>query len=155
MARKTTMVRKTYTVDQAAEMLHVTPSTVREWIRRRKIRSFKLGDLVRIHEEELLAFIDSEQEKGQRGKVAGFRKSILEIKKNKDATGGEIALQVRNIPESQFPYIRKEVTRLAGDCPADFTHVRPDWIEVSLFCTQDIDEVLKRFLESGWFLEER
>ncbi|RPJ50788.1 MAG: DNA-binding protein [Methanobacteriota archaeon] len=57
------MVDKIYTIEQAAEILLIKPRTMREWIRRGKVRAFKLGDLVRIHEEDLQEFIDSERRK--------------------------------------------------------------------------------------------
>jgi excisionase family DNA binding protein len=63
------MVDKIYTIEQAAGILLIKPRTMREWIRRGKVRAFKLGDLVRIHEEDLQAFIDSERRKSLKGRV--------------------------------------------------------------------------------------
>jgi len=57
------MVDKIYTIEQAAEILLIKPRTMREWIRQGKVKAFKLGDLVRIHEEDLQEFIDSERRK--------------------------------------------------------------------------------------------
>jgi excisionase family DNA binding protein len=61
------MVDKIYTIEQAAEFLYIKPRTMREWIRQGKVKAFKLGDLVRIHDEDLQEFIDSERRKHQRG----------------------------------------------------------------------------------------
>jgi excisionase family DNA binding protein len=58
-----TMVDTIYTIDQAAGILVIKPRTMREWIRQGKVRAFKIGDLVRIHEEDLQEFIDSERRK--------------------------------------------------------------------------------------------
>jgi excisionase family DNA binding protein len=58
-----TMVDTIYTIEQAAEILHIKPRTLREWIRQEKVKAFKLGGLVRIHEEDLQEFIDSARKK--------------------------------------------------------------------------------------------
>jgi excisionase family DNA binding protein len=58
-----TMVDTIYTIEQAAKILHVKPRTLREWIRQEKVKAFKLGGLVRIHEEDLQEFIDSARKK--------------------------------------------------------------------------------------------
>ncbi len=52
------MVDKIYTVDETAEILKIKPRTVREWIRTGKLKSFKLGGLVRVHDDDLQDFID-------------------------------------------------------------------------------------------------
>jgi excisionase family DNA binding protein len=59
------MVDKIYTIEQAAGILLIKPRTMREWIRQGKVRAFKIGDLVRIHEEDLQEFIDSERKKAR------------------------------------------------------------------------------------------
>jgi excisionase family DNA binding protein len=47
------------TVDQAAELLNVRPSTIRAWLLRRKVTKVKLLDgAVRLIESELLEIID-------------------------------------------------------------------------------------------------
>jgi excisionase family DNA binding protein len=53
------MVDTIYTIEQAADILHIKPRTLREWIRQEKVKAFKLGGLVRIHEKDLQKFIDS------------------------------------------------------------------------------------------------
>ncbi|MDD1671515.1 MAG: helix-turn-helix domain-containing protein [Methanomicrobiales archaeon] len=63
------MVDTIYTIEQAADVLHIKPRTMREWIRLGKVRAFKLGDLVRIHDEDLQEFIDSERRKSRRGSI--------------------------------------------------------------------------------------
>lgn len=52
------MVETIYTIEEAADILKVKPRTIRAWINQGKIKSFKLGDLVRIHEDDLQAVID-------------------------------------------------------------------------------------------------
>jgi excisionase family DNA binding protein len=47
------------TVDQAGELLGVSPYTIRSWIRSGKIRPTRLGRLVRIEKAELKRFIES------------------------------------------------------------------------------------------------
>jgi excisionase family DNA binding protein len=53
------VVTPIYTIDEAAEILKIKPRTVRQWIADRKLKSFKLGDLVRIHEDDIQALIDT------------------------------------------------------------------------------------------------
>ncbi len=59
------MVDRIYTIEEVAEVLHIKPRTVRQWITDGKIKAFKMGDrgLIRVHEEDLQAFIDQEREK--------------------------------------------------------------------------------------------
>ena len=61
-----TMLDTIYTIEQAAEVLHIKPRTLREWIRQEKVKAFKLGGLVRIHEEDLQEFIDSARKKARK-----------------------------------------------------------------------------------------
>jgi len=63
------MVDTIYTIEQAAEILHIKPRTMREWIRLGKVRAFKLGDLVRIHDEDLQEFIDTERRKSRKNRM--------------------------------------------------------------------------------------
>ncbi len=63
------MVDTIYTVDETAEILKIKPRTVREWIRTGKLKSFKLGDLVRIHEEDLQALIDKSRNESKINKA--------------------------------------------------------------------------------------
>jgi len=51
-----------YTIEEAAEILKIKPRTIRAWIDQGKLKSFKLGDLVRIHEDDLQALIDQARE---------------------------------------------------------------------------------------------
>jgi excisionase family DNA binding protein len=44
-----------YSVDEASELLKISPSTLRAWIKQGKIRSFKVGAKLRIHEDEIRA----------------------------------------------------------------------------------------------------
>lgn len=51
-----------YTTDEVAEMLKVTPDSVRRWIRDGKLKSIKLsGKFIRISREDLDAFIQSQR----------------------------------------------------------------------------------------------
>ena len=47
------MVRKLMTVQETAEALMIKPATVRAWVLRRKINSFRIGRAVRISAEEI------------------------------------------------------------------------------------------------------
>ena len=51
------MVINVYTIDEVATHLKIKPVTVRLWITQGKIKAFKLGDLVRVREDELQEFI--------------------------------------------------------------------------------------------------
>lgn len=53
------VVSTIYTIEETAELLKIKPRTVRSWIDQGKLKSFKLGDLVRVHEDDLQAFIDN------------------------------------------------------------------------------------------------
>jgi|GEM_PF-1235217 excisionase family DNA binding protein len=59
-ANNCTMVDRIYTLEEAADVLKIKPRTLRQWVTDGKIKAFKMGDrgLIRIHEEDLQAFID-------------------------------------------------------------------------------------------------
>jgi excisionase family DNA binding protein len=57
-SRRRNLTHMIYTIEEAAAVLKVKPRTVRVWIDSGKIKSFHLGDLVRIHEDDLQAVID-------------------------------------------------------------------------------------------------
>jgi excisionase family DNA binding protein len=46
-----------YTVEEVAERLKVTPRTVREWLRTKRLKAGKAGRQWRIHETDLQAFM--------------------------------------------------------------------------------------------------
>jgi excisionase family DNA binding protein len=46
-----------YTVEQVAKHLHVTPRTVREWLRTKKLKGVLAGRFWRIKESDLQAFL--------------------------------------------------------------------------------------------------
>ena len=48
---------KIYTVEGAAEVLLVSPKTVREWLRTGKLGGVKMGRLWRVRESDLETFI--------------------------------------------------------------------------------------------------
>ncbi|HNX17560.1 MAG TPA: helix-turn-helix domain-containing protein [Methanoregula sp.] len=56
------VVTPIYTIEEAAGILKIKPRTVRQWITDGKLKSFKLGDLIRIHEDDLQEFIDRARE---------------------------------------------------------------------------------------------
>jgi len=58
------MVDTIYTIEEAAAILKIKPRTVRSWIDSGKIKAFHLGDLVRIHEDDLQAVIDQARRRG-------------------------------------------------------------------------------------------
>jgi excisionase family DNA binding protein len=50
-------MEKLLTLEEAAEVLKVSPQTVRTWVAVGKIRAVKLGKLVRVRPADLEAFI--------------------------------------------------------------------------------------------------
>ena len=52
------MVDTIFTIEETANLLKIKPRTIRAWIDQGKLKSFKLGDLVRIHEDDLQDLID-------------------------------------------------------------------------------------------------
>jgi excisionase family DNA binding protein len=58
------MVDTIYTIEEAAAVLKIKPRTVRSWIDSGKIKSFHIGDLVRIHEDDLKDFIAQARRSG-------------------------------------------------------------------------------------------
>jgi excisionase family DNA binding protein len=63
-----TMVGRIYDLKEAAEVLKIKPRTLRQWIKDKKIKAFKMGGggLVRIHEADLQTVIDQAQKRGAR-----------------------------------------------------------------------------------------
>ena len=57
------MTRKTVflTIAEAAELLGVSPSTIRSWVRDRKISYRKIGKFVRFTDEDLESFVVSKE----------------------------------------------------------------------------------------------
>lgn len=54
-------MEKTYTPEEAAEILKVIPYTVRKWLRDGKIKGTKLGRMWRISESELKRLLSAEK----------------------------------------------------------------------------------------------
>ena len=80
-----------YTVEEAAGVLAVSPRLLRQWIIEGRIRSFMMDDLVRIHGEDLMEFIDRqrEAEDGTGGlddasEYQLFKKVLLEVLRDPD-----------------------------------------------------------------------
>jgi len=53
------MVEKTYTLEQAAPLLHQTVRTLRQWRKDGKLKCFKLGKVWVISDADLQAVIDN------------------------------------------------------------------------------------------------
>lgn len=51
-----------YTVEQAADMLHVHPKTLRKWLREKRIKGTRAGRGWRIRESDLEAFLKADVE---------------------------------------------------------------------------------------------
>lgn len=56
-------MKKLYTVNEVAEMLHVSPKTVRYWAQHGKISYFKVGCLVRFDEDQIRSMLDKREAK--------------------------------------------------------------------------------------------
>lgn len=52
-----TKANKFYTVEEVSKFLKVHPNTVRGWIKRGKLRAFKISTLTRIRENDLENFL--------------------------------------------------------------------------------------------------
>jgi excisionase family DNA binding protein len=50
-------MEKLYTVEQAADMLQVTPKTVRRWLQSKQLKGVLAGRFWRIQESDLKAFL--------------------------------------------------------------------------------------------------
>jgi excisionase family DNA binding protein len=57
------MIDTIYTIEETAHILKIKPRTVRQWITDGKLKSFKIGDLVRVHEDDLQALINTARKK--------------------------------------------------------------------------------------------
>lgn len=55
-------MEKLFTVEQAAELLAVTPNTVREWLRTGQLKGVKLKKMWRVRESDLEAFLKEGEE---------------------------------------------------------------------------------------------
>lgn len=56
---------RTYTVDQAAEVLQVTPDTIRRLARDNRLQGSKIGNHWRFIEEDLRAFLNQQRTEHQ------------------------------------------------------------------------------------------
>lgn len=54
---------KLYTADQAAELLGVSPWTIRRWVREGQLRAFRVGRLVRIAASDMDAMLTTVEPK--------------------------------------------------------------------------------------------
>ena len=58
-------VEQLFTVEDAAKVLLVKPTTVREWLKAGKLKGMKMGHLWRVRESELEAFLSEGEGKWQ------------------------------------------------------------------------------------------
>ena len=58
-------VEQLFTVEDAAKVLLVKPTTVREWLKAGKLKGMKMGRLWRVRESELEAFLRESEGKWQ------------------------------------------------------------------------------------------
>ena len=63
-------VEKLYSLQEAADYLHVTTRTVRNWIKDGRLRAFKIGRRLIIKESTLQAFVDALESQSEGGKEA-------------------------------------------------------------------------------------
>jgi len=54
-------VEQLFTVEDAAKVLLVKPTTVREWLKAGKLKGMKMGRLWRVRESELEAFLQEDE----------------------------------------------------------------------------------------------
>jgi excisionase family DNA binding protein len=52
------MVERIYTPEEVAELLSVTPKTVKDWLRAGKLKGSKLGKLWRVQDSDIQRFMD-------------------------------------------------------------------------------------------------
>ncbi len=52
-----------YTPDEIAERLKITRRTIYQWLKQGRLKGVKLGDLWRVSESDLKAFLAGDQEK--------------------------------------------------------------------------------------------
>jgi excisionase family DNA binding protein len=55
-------VPQMFTVQEVAERLHVHPQTVRLWIRRKELGSYKVGRYDRVSDDQLARFIEAHRQ---------------------------------------------------------------------------------------------
>ncbi len=60
-----TAAEKVYTPEEAAEALHVKPTTIRQWLKAGKLGGIKLGRLWRIRESDLQKFLKTPPQEGE------------------------------------------------------------------------------------------
>jgi len=50
------MKQKFFKIEKAAELIDVSPWTIRKWVKEKRIRTYRFGGAVRIEESDLLDF---------------------------------------------------------------------------------------------------
>ena len=50
------MKQKFFKIEKAAELIDVSPWTIRKWVQEKRIRTYRFGGAVRIEESDLLDF---------------------------------------------------------------------------------------------------
>jgi excisionase family DNA binding protein len=64
------MVEKLYTPEQTAEILQVTPKTVRHWLQTKQLKGVLAGRFWRIKESDLQAFLRAPEQTDEAADVA-------------------------------------------------------------------------------------
>ncbi|MCX7905043.1 MAG: helix-turn-helix domain-containing protein [Caloramator sp.] len=71
---------KTYKLSQVAEILQVTPKTVRAEIERNRLKSIKVGTEIRITEEQLMEYMQIKANRGMTQREAELEKENARLK---------------------------------------------------------------------------
>ena len=103
---------KIYSFSAAAEYLGISPRTLRTWIKEGKIRSFKLGHLVKIHGKDLKKFVNKRRRHDAPSDRKVRKRVILEIFRILD-TNPDLARRVfqHDFPDQEVEAITE---KLAG-----------------------------------------
>jgi excisionase family DNA binding protein len=70
---------KIYSLNAASEYLGISPRTLRSWIKEGKIKSFKIGNLVKIHGKDLKRFVNQSRRHDAPNDRKVHKRVILEI----------------------------------------------------------------------------
>lgn len=96
------------TVAEVAARVQCHPHTVRRWIWDRKLRAVKIGDLVRVPEDEIKMLARPVAARAEARKAGASRKGALALiqtmrKLRKDASTAEVRAMERMIDEATQP----------------------------------------------------
>jgi excisionase family DNA binding protein len=106
---------KIFSFNEAAEYLGISPRTLRTWIKEGKIRSFKLGNLVKIHGKELKRFINRNRHHNAQKDRKNRKQLTLEIFRVLDGSP-DLASQIfrEEFPEDQVEQIAEKLAEWRG-----------------------------------------